>query len=239
MLYLSLLCCLSVKAPAASPVPAWNCVYTTGTITIDGRVEEDAWRGAPVLSFFVPITHAPATTATEGRILWDDQHVYISFVAEDADLRAAETERDQPVYVDDVLEFFFQVQGEEHFYYNIEINALGTVFDARRAHPRQFDFQGLRHAVQLRGTLNDASDRDEGWSLEIAIPFADIVELGGRAPTVGDRWRFHLSRYDYDDRFEEGYELSSTAPLTRRSFHYRPDWQELVFTKDAEPVKRD
>src|SRR5690606_34898151 len=121
---------------------------------IDGHVDEAAWEDAPVLSFFVPITHAPATTATEGRFLWDDEHIYISFVAEDADLRASETERDEPVYVDDVLEFFFQVQGEEHFYYNIEINALGTVFDARRGKPRDFNFSGLRHAVELRGTLN-------------------------------------------------------------------------------------
>ncbi|MCC5877808.1 MAG: carbohydrate-binding family 9-like protein [Candidatus Sumerlaeia bacterium] len=228
VLSLFLLPALPLAIQASSPPTVWECIKTTGTIVIDGRVDEKAWLAAPVLSFYQPITHAPATSKTEGRILWDDTHLYVSFVAEDHDLRATESRRDHPVFYDDCLEFFFQVEGANR-YYNIEINAKGTVFDARGGSPRDFKFENMRHAVHLDGTLNDSSDVDTGWSLELAIPFSDIVELNGQPPQPGDRWRFHLSRYDYDDRFEDGKELTSTAALSRVSFHYRADWKELVF----------
>ena len=215
---------------ADEPASSWETRFTTEEITIDGKVDEEVWLETPALSFFVPVTHEPATTETEGRILWDETHLYVSFVAEDGDLRAEQTRRNQAVHLDDVLEFFFQVQGEEEYYYNIEINALGTVLDSRGGNPHEFDFENMRHAIELRGTLNDSSERDEGWSLEIAIPFTDIVELEGRPPQPGDRWKFHLSRYDYDEeKFEDGVELTSTAALTRVNFHYHADWKELVF----------
>ncbi len=226
----ALVAAIPLGLAADRPVPSWEARFTNEEITIDGKVDEEVWHETPALSFFVPVTHEPATTQTEGRILWDETHLYVSFIAEDGDLRAEETRRNHPVHLDDVLEFFFQVQGEEEYYYNIEINALGTVLDSRGGNPQGFDFENLRHALELRGTLNDTTERDEGWSLEVAIPFSDIVELDGNPPQPGDRWKFHMSRYDYDDKkFEDGVELTSTAALTRVNFHYHADWQEIVF----------
>ena len=34
-----------------------------------------------------------------------------------------------------------------------------------------YDIKGLRTAVAIGGTLNDAKNIDRGWSIEIAIPF--------------------------------------------------------------------
>jgi hypothetical protein len=79
--------------------------------------------------------------------------------------------------------------------------------------------------------LNDPSDVDEYWQLEVAIPFADLPTLDGRAPRAGDQWLFHLARYDYSVYLPEGVELSSCAPLRKVDFHRYEDWITLRFVK--------
>jgi hypothetical protein len=75
-------------------------------------------------------------------------------------------------------------------------------------HPRgprlgffRWDLPGLRAAVAVDGTINDNSDRDRGWTAEIALPWAGMSWLArgdGRAlpPRAGDTWRIDFSRFN-------------------------------------------
>jgi hypothetical protein len=75
-------------------------------------------------------------------------------------------------------------------------------------HPRgrrigfwNWDFPGLRSAVHVDGTLNDPSDRDRGWTVELALPwhgFEALAPTKGRAlpPCDGDVWRMDFSRFN-------------------------------------------
>lgn len=61
-----------------------------------------------------------------------------------------------------------------------------------------FDIEGLETAVQVEGTLNDNSDIDKGWSVEIAIPWSSLALLAnGRSlpPAGGDIWSLFLGRF--------------------------------------------
>ena len=62
-----------------------------------------------------------------------------------------------------------------------------------------WDLPGLRAAVQGQGTLNDASDVDEGWTAEIAFPWRGLTRLAGSRPLPprdGDVWRMDFSRFE-------------------------------------------
>lgn len=75
-------------------------------------------------------------------------------------------------------------------------------------HPRgsrtgfwNWDLPGLKTAVQVDGTINDSSDRDRGWTVELAFPWAGMKTLArgdGRAlpPKDGDVWRMDFSRFN-------------------------------------------
>ena len=75
-------------------------------------------------------------------------------------------------------------------------------------HPRgkrigywNWDFSGLRHAVSTVGTLNDDRDVDEGWYVEVALPWAamKMLTLGEERhlpPKDGDVWRMDFSRFN-------------------------------------------
>jgi hypothetical protein len=74
-------------------------------------------------------------------------------------------------------------------------------------HPRgrrwgflDWDFPGLLHAVHVDGTLNDSSDTDRGWSVELALPWEGLRLLAdGRSlpPEDGDVWRIDCSRFQH------------------------------------------
>jgi len=61
-----------------------------------------------------------------------------------------------------------------------------------------WDFPGLRTAVQIQGTINDNSDIDKGWTVEIAFPWKGMTHLAGKRslpPKDNDIWRIFLGRF--------------------------------------------
>lgn len=77
-----------------------------------------------------------------------------------------------------------------------------------RNHPRgprigfwNWDYPGLRSAAHIQGTLNDDSDTDKGWTVELALPWEGLEILArgdGRSvpPESGDIWRMDFSRFN-------------------------------------------
>jgi len=216
-----------------------RCTYTSDPVIVDGHLDEPSWTQAEVLEFFVPESGEPVISRTDGRMLWDDNFLYAGFHACDRDVWSYQTERDCPTCHEDVLELFFMPDEASGIYYNFEINALGTVYDACNRPPylaggadmirwKQWDCQDLSVGIHVEGAINDLDVEDEFWQLEIAVPFASLPTVDG-PPAPGDRWRFHLSRYDYSIYLPEGRELSSTAHLSKCDFHYFQDWDVLEF----------
>ncbi len=85
-----------------------------------------------------------------------------------------------------------------------------------------WDFPGLRHAVSIDGTLNNPTDADKGWCVELAFPSRGLKWLAdGRAlpPKDGDVWRIDCSRFQQADR--GGNKLDPSAGWTwNRHGHY-------------------
>lgn len=77
-----------------------------------------------------------------------------------------------------------------------------------KSHPRgprigffNWDYPGLRKAVHIDGTLNDDSDRDKGWTVELALPWSGLATLArgderSLPPDDGDVWRMDFSRFN-------------------------------------------
>jgi hypothetical protein len=88
------------------------------------------------------------------------------------------------------------------------VDVLGGFQDLTRygRHPRgarwafmDWDLAGLRVAVQVSGTINDASNIDKGWTAEVAFPWRGMKILAGSRPVPprdGDVWRMDFSRFE-------------------------------------------
>jgi len=218
----------------------YDCRAITETMTIDGDLTERAWRDADAIPFHVPVTHAVPQTQATGRLCWDADYLYVAFESADEDLEGTRITPDSQTYLDDVDEVFLQPGVYDSGYHNLEINVLGTVYDAHNGVAggvgAGWTCSGLRHAARTIGTINNSTDRDTGWRLELAIPFSSLIGLEKVRPDAGDVWPFHLARYDYSAYIPGGKELSSCALLSQPKYHNRADWIELRFLEAAPPV---
>lgn len=110
-----------------SDVAQYTCHRTPTPIEIDGRLEEEAWRLAPVSNPFVDIvTGEPAWFDTRVRLLWDDDFLYFGFTAEETDVWGTLTERDSKIYEENDLEIF--IAGKDT-YYEFEISARNVIYE--------------------------------------------------------------------------------------------------------------
>ncbi len=58
-----------------------------------------------------------------------------------------------------------------------------------------WELPGLKHAVRVDGSLNCPAVRDNGWTVEFALPWAGLAALGKPVPPKhGDVWRIGVSR---------------------------------------------
>jgi len=204
------------------------CRRAAGPIRIDGRLDEPSWQDADWSEVFGDI-EGPAKPApryrTRAQMLWDDQYLYIGAYLEEPDVWATLTERDSVIFQDNDFEVFIDPDGDTHDYYELEMNALNTVWDLLLVKPYRdggpavhaWDIQGLKTAVHVQGTLNDPSDRDKAWTVEIAMPFAVLREcIPGKParPAAGDQWRVNFSRVEYRVKAENGIYAKAKDPGT-------------------------
>jgi hypothetical protein len=221
-------------APAAFDRRAYVIYRAPGAVTVDGRLNERAWQRAAWTAPFVDARGgdrpAPRFT-TRAKMLWDEEALYVAAELEEPDVWATFTEREAPIFRDNAFEVFIDPDGDTHNYYEFEINALGTVWDLMMIRPYRdggpaisaWDIRGLEAAVQVNGTLNDPSDTDAGWTVELALPWAILEEAapGGEPPSAGAQWRFNLARAQWPTTVVDGTYEKKADPATGEP---RADW---------------
>lgn len=171
-----------------------------GSIAVDGVLAEAAWDRAERAGPFVrSLDGKPAAVATEARLLWDDENLYVAFLASDANVSGAFFKDDEKLYTSNAVEIFLDPVGDGSRYAELEVAPTNALFDASFAggSRKGMDLSWssrARHAVHVDGTLNDSRDVDRGWTVELAIPFAFLPGMTKPRPARGDRWKFNLYR---------------------------------------------
>jgi hypothetical protein len=186
-------------------------------IVIDGRLDDASWARAEWSSDFVDIEGGkkPAPKyRTRMKMLWDDSHLYIGAELEEPHVWATLLGRDDIVFNDNDFEVFIDPNGDEREYYELEFNALNTVFDLFlvRAYLKDgpalhdWDMRGLKSAIHVDGTLNDPTDEDRHWTVELALPWRSLEEAAGcdAPPKRGHTWRMNFSRVEWQHEIVNG-----------------------------------
>lgn len=172
-----------------------------------GDLSQGMWRDAPWTAEFQDI-EGPSRPAprhkTRVKMMWDDRFLYIGAEMDEPDLWATYTEHDSVIFHENDFEVFLDPDGDNHDYFEYEINALGTDWDLRLPKPyrdggpalNEWEIPGLRKKVTLRGTINDNTDTDDGWTVELAMPWSAFGDHG--SPREMGVWRINFSRVQWD-----------------------------------------
>ena len=192
------------------PAPlAYACHFTKAPPTLDGKLDDAAWKTAPWTSDFVDIqgTAKPAPRfRTRVKMLWGQQYLYIAAQLEEPDVKALQTQHDSVIFKDNDFEVFVKPLPATASYYEFEINALNTGWDLFLNKPykrggradNSWDIPHLRTAVAVQGTLNHSTDTDQGWTVEIAYPLnAFAARQAVPPPLPGTQWRINFSRVEW------------------------------------------
>ena len=217
-------------APPTAPMPvpkSMNVPRIDAHVTIDGVLDEQPWQKAARLTPLLRNdTITPARVATEVRIWYDRTALYLGWICEDHDIQSTFTERDSRFWEEEVVEFFITPAPLDR-YFELQWNPLGGTFDAIIANSlepggRSRQFKGdstytaanMTYAVRVDGTVQNSSDRDQRWTVEVRIPFSDMKVS---TPERGEVWRGNFYRFNRDHDGEP--EAISWSPTVWPGFH--------------------
>ncbi len=207
-------------------------------IKLDGVLTEGPWQKAARLMPFVRNdTMMPARVGTEVRLWYDSAALYLGWICEDYDIQATFTQRDSRFWEEEVVEFFVTPAALDR-YFELQWNPLGGTFDAIISNDLDSDgrsrqFKGdwsytavnMTFAVHVEGSVQSSSDRDQRWTVEVRIPFAD---LNVRTPGRGDVWRSNFYRFNRDHDGDP--EQLSWSPTIWEGFHQPTRFGYLRFS---------
>jgi hypothetical protein len=223
-------------------LPTYVVEKTTDEIVIDGHLNEGVWSRIKSLGDFVVAGgDGQPQLPTEVKVCWDDRNLYLAFVAVDTDIWGTMKERDDPIYQEEVVEAFLSTGGDVTKYFEFEFSPHNVVFDAliecpesgdrsRMTADTSWDCEGLQSAVSVVGSLDDRTDVDERWTVEVALPLAQIGREG-RPPGEGEQWRANFYRIDQAGDGE--YSCWSPTLVQPPSFHVPKQFGVLTFSEGS------
>jgi hypothetical protein len=182
-------------AGTARGVPTVAAAQTSTAPLIDGRLDEEAWLRAPVISVFTqrdPDEGLPATERTDVRVIYDDDAMYVG--ARLHDRQPATTRlgrRDMDLSSSDWFRVSFDSYFDRRTAYRFDVNPSGVRRDAILVGGGSGGgFTGPEgdlawDAVWDAGTTID----EDGWTAELRIPFSQLRFVSG-----ADMWGLQVER---------------------------------------------
>lgn len=157
---------------------------------------------------------------------FDDDCFNVLFESEDDGVVATHLQHDAPLYEEDVVEMFL-APASPHQYFELEVNPLGTTFDAKIDSP-----DGIRSTMRVDlgwncPTLFAAIRKIDGrLDTIVRVPFAC---LGVSPPNGGAEWRGNFFRIDRSPK--HGNEFMAWQPTMKNpaDFHVAAAFGRIVF----------
>ena len=212
----------AVQAKEGAPrAPAViRTLRTHAAPNLDGRLDEPDWGVAPT-TILTEASGRPVDEKAQTKVhaLWDDTNLYLAFECQDDGVESPFSKRDDELWTRDAVEVYLDVGADGKDYLELQVSPANQVFDAKfdtRRQPewqkaKDFTLEGLRTAVAVRGTLNQAGDADGGYDVEIAIPWKSIPGWTKSGPGAGDDLRVNFFRIEAKDGKVTGAQAFSPA----------------------------
>jgi hypothetical protein len=206
-----ILVCLTL-APAAARAQSGTIDYETardarrltivragGAITLDGVLDEAAWREAPIASNFIqndPREGEPATYDTEVRTVYDAEAIYFGVFAKDDQpglLTVSDIKKDFNTGTSDGFSVIIDTFADRRNGYQFATNPAGAKWDAQMANEGRENNANWDGIWEVRTSVTET-----GWIAEIRIPFRTLKFGEADPQTWGVNFERRVRRLNED-----------------------------------------
>jgi hypothetical protein len=172
---------------------------------IDGRLDDEAWKGAVVLKDFYQIQPGDNLAPSKPTVVYlgyDARNLYVAYHAyDDRDkIRATIAKRDA-IFDDDYVGLFFDTFNDKRKAYEMNFNPLGVQADGIMTSNGQEDFS-VDMVVESKGAVTE-----DGYVVEVAIPFKSLRYEAGKDKLWGAHFYRRIKRFNN--------ELDMWIPISR------------------------
>lgn len=177
----------ATSSPPRGSAAEFTAIFVENAPRIDGHLDDEAWQGIDPITDFTqiwPDDGSPATERSEAKIAYDRDYLYFAFKFYDSNpelIRAKNMERGGRNDRDDHAYIALDTYLDKRNAYLFEMNALGTQDDATITDESMTIDSFSWDAVFVSETVID----DEGWSMEVSIPFRQLRFPKGDDVTMG------------------------------------------------------
>lgn len=207
---------LAIKRPLPASAFATPTIWVplrlpASPIVIDGKLDDASWARAATTGSLVNVGTGDAPTGRElsgsVKLVYDEQSLYVGFEVFDEDVRGGfdPAVPDPHLWTKDTVEVMVDPDGDgdNRDYYEIQVGPQNLVFDSTfdaynvpyvapdGPYGHQEWSANLQSAVQVQGTLDDTRE-DDGYVVEMAIPWASFAKAKRTPPTPEDTWRMNF-----------------------------------------------
>ena len=191
------------------------------TIRVDGILDETVWQRASVANNFVqrePNEGEPASEITEVRVLYDNKFIYFGITCFDSSpelVGGSELGRDDSFANDDKFSILIDTFHDHRNGFLFSTNPLGTQFDALIT-----DENSNFNVEWDEKWDSKVSINEQGWEIEIAIPFKSLRSPNSEVQTWGlefgrlIRRKNEMSYWSGWDRDYQFFHVSQAGHLT-------------------------
>ena len=208
----------------AGALPTCFAKKISQPLVLSGKMDDPRWQQAKAVKLHDAVSGEPGRFATEVRVLYDNDFLYVGFRCEDDYVWGSVSERDGPIWDEECVEVFINPAGVAHQYYEINLSPRNVVFDAcvlnRRTaeKPKEtfvpltdYQVENLQTAVHIEGAFGERGQA-QGWTAEYAIPFSALIGAPNVPPQPADIWRINFYRIDSPQKGQrESYAWSTTG----------------------------
>jgi len=223
-------------------------------LKLDGKLDEPAWQAVDFTRQFVgqrwSKAYPKSPRQARAKMLWDDKRLYVGFEVRDDDILGGfpRNAKDPPIWKRGGVELLIQPSDKRgnKDYYQILVGPQKMVFDS------QFDdfkkpiveptgpfghsewASKLTAGIKLDGTLDNPTDIDQGYVVEMAIPWASFGKANHVPPVAGEVWKMNLSMVHNDWRLVWS-ALGRNRHKGQVSIHDASHFGQVVFESTPAP----
>lgn len=164
----------------------------------------------------------------------EGEGICVALTSDEHPVRAEYCHRDDPVYLDSCMEFFFRPFEDDERYINIEVNpypvCLSEIGTGRHDRRLLRDVTDIAPEVSRIETVG-------GWGVLIFVPEQLISEAYGRAFSVSELEYIYANFYKCGEKTEAPHFYSAFEVKTATPDFHRPEYFEKIYFRLNERIE--